>query len=113
LFLGVYWAVWHIPLWLVTLNLNPSIRSPVLVIASIHFVAWSVIFAFVYNRSAQSLPVVICLHASYVAASTSVFAAIPYAHLYLIGFSAVVSVCVAAALASLNHESVYKDAETS
>ena len=106
LFLGVYWAVWHIPLWLVTLNLRLSIGILVLVMASINLVAWSVIFAFVYNRSAQSLPVVICLHASYVAASTSVFAAVPHAHLYLIGFSAVVSVCVAATLASLNHESV-------
>jgi len=96
--LGVYWAVWHWPLWLVTLNLNQNSRIAVLFMASINLVAWSVIFAVVYNRSAQSLPVVICLHASYVASSDRVFAAIPHAHLHLIGFSAVVSICVAAIL---------------
>jgi uncharacterized protein len=94
LMIGVYWAVWHIPLWLVTLN---YLTYTLLLIMCVNLVAWSVIFAFLYNRSAQSLPVVILLHGTYMAAQNQVFAT--YGNIHLIPISAALSVCLAAILA--------------
>lgn len=94
LLLGVYWAIWHIPLWLVTVNADHN-RIPIILIASINLVAWSVIWSYLYGRSLQSLPVVILLHATFVAASSQVFAVVPHLILYLIYISAIVSLCLA------------------
>lgn len=97
LLLGVYWAIWHIPLWLVTVNAYHN-RIPILLTASINLVAWSVIFSYLYGRSLQSLPVVILLHATYVAASSQVFAVVPHLNPYLIYISAIISPCLAVLL---------------
>jgi hypothetical protein len=96
LIIGVYWAVWHIPLWLVTLN---YLTGKLLLIACINLISWSVIFAFLYDRSGQSLPVVILLHATYLTVQNLVFAAISSGNIHLIPIAAVLSVFVAAILA--------------
>lgn len=96
LIIGAYWAVWHIPLWLLTLNLNPNTRLPVLSLTSASVVAWSIVFAYLYDRSSQSLPATILLHTTYVAASSQVFSAVPYGQLHLIEVSTALSVCVGA-----------------
>jgi len=111
LLLGVYWAVWHIPLWLVTINLNRNNRIPILLTASVNLVAWSVIWSYLYARSSQSLPVVILLHATYVAASSQVFAVVPHLNPYLIYVSAILSVCLAVPFgASLRSDERGRDA---
>lgn len=63
----------------------------------VNLVAWSVIFGFLYNRSAQSLPVVILLHGTYMAVQNQVFAT--YGNIHLVPISATLSVCLAAILA--------------
>lgn len=96
LIIGSYWAVWHIPLWLLTLNyLTPTL----LLIICINLVSWSVTFAFVYDRSGKSLPVVIVLHATLLTVQNIVFAAVPRGTIYLIPISSTLSVCLAAFLA--------------
>jgi len=102
LLIGMYWALWHIPLWWVTLNLAPNYRLPTLSLTSANVVAWSIIFAYLYNRSSRSLPVTIVLHTTYVAASSQVFAAIPHGHMHRIEISTVLSICSAAVLATRN-----------
>jgi uncharacterized protein len=94
--IGVYWAIWHIPLWLVALNyLTPTL----LLIMSVNLVSWSVIFAFVYDRSGQSLPVTILLHSTILTVQNLVFAAVLRGTIYIIPVAAALSLCVAAILA--------------
>jgi membrane protease YdiL (CAAX protease family) len=62
LLLGVYWGMWHIPFWRVQLHPLPI---SVLLAAMITVIALSVIFAYLYHCSSESLPVVILLHAMY------------------------------------------------
>jgi membrane protease YdiL (CAAX protease family) len=95
LLIGIYWALWHLPLWWITLNLNAGNRFLVLSLASANVVAWSLIFSYLYNRSGQSLPVTILRHATYVAASSQVFAAAPYGQTRLLEISTLLSVCSA------------------
>jgi len=92
LIVGVYWAVWHIPLWYLTLG---YVTVTLLLIMCINLIAWSVIFASLYNRSMESLPVVILLHAVYMAAQNEAFAAVSYSNIHLIPVSAVLSLCLA------------------
>jgi len=98
LLLGVYWAVWHIPLWLTQLNLVPDNKISILLAASINLAAWSVIWTYVYDRSSRSLPVVILLHATYVAASSQESAVVPHLNIYVIYVSAILAVCLAVVL---------------
>jgi len=94
--LGLYWAVWHIPLWYVTLT---YLTMPLLLVICANLVAWSFIFAFLYNRSGESLPVVILLHATYVAVQNVVFASLSHGGIHLIPVSMVISACVAFGIA--------------
>jgi membrane protease YdiL (CAAX protease family) len=99
LIIGMYWAAWHIPLWWATLGLNSATMFPVLISAIVSVVAWSVIFSFLYNRTSESLPVVILLHAAYDSATATIFPSVQIGQLHYIGLSAVLSVCLAAMLA--------------
>jgi uncharacterized protein len=98
LIIGVYCAVWHIPLWLLTLN---YLRTALLLIICVNLVAWSVIFAFLYDRSGQSLPVTILLHATYLTVQNLAAGAISYgtAHI-IIPIAAALSVCLAVVVAN-------------
>ncbi len=96
LIIGVYWAVWHVPLWLMTLN---YLTFKLLVIICINLVSWSVIFSYLYNRSGQSLPVVILLHATYFTVQNLVFASVSKGNIRLIPISALLTCCLAAILA--------------
>jgi membrane protease YdiL (CAAX protease family) len=62
LLLGVYWGIWHIPFWLVQLH---SVAVSLLLASFVNVIALSIIFAYVYHCSSESLPVVILLHAVY------------------------------------------------
>lgn len=96
LIIGFYWAVWHIPLWLLTLNyLTPTL----LLIICVNLVSWSVTFAFLYDRSGQSLPVVIVLHVTLLTVQNFVFAAVPRGTIYIIPVATALSICLAAFLA--------------
>jgi uncharacterized protein len=97
LLLGVYWAVWHIPLWLVQLNRVPVNKISFVLIGCVTLVAWSVIWAYLYHRSSESLPVVILLHATYGAATTQVALVVPRLDMYVIYLSAILSICLAVA----------------
>jgi membrane protease YdiL (CAAX protease family) len=99
LLLGAYWAVWHIPLWLVQIKTVPVSKISFLLTASIDLIAWSVIWSYLYHRSSDSLPVVILLHATYGAATTQAALVVPSLDMYLIYVSTGLSVCVAVALA--------------
>jgi membrane protease YdiL (CAAX protease family) len=93
LMLGLYWAFWHIPLWLSTLDLSNSNTIPVLLAASCNLIAWSVIWSYFYHRSSESLPVVILLHATYAAVWSQLFAALPVP--LFIYLSSALAVCIA------------------
>ena len=90
LILGTYWALWHIPLWLV---LNNDIETGVVLAALGKVIAWSVIFARLYHWSSESLPVVIFLHATYDAAWSQITAAVTLPQMEYI--SCAISVCLA------------------
>jgi membrane protease YdiL (CAAX protease family) len=92
LIIGVYWAVWHIPMWLLTLKF---ITAPQLVIICLNLVCWSIIFAFLYERSGQSLPVTILLHLTYMVASNQAATVVEFRTVTMIRIAAAISVCLA------------------
>jgi hypothetical protein len=59
------------------LNVNSADAIPVLLAASGNLIAWSVIWAYFYHRSSESLPVVILLHAAHGAVWSQLFATVP------------------------------------
>ena len=75
LIVGVYWAIWHIPMWMLTLD---YLTVPLLLIICLNLVAWSVIFSYLYTQSGQSLPVVILLHGVYLVVQGEIGAAFVY-----------------------------------
>jgi membrane protease YdiL (CAAX protease family) len=93
--IGVYWAVWHIPLWVVQLQSISINKTPILLTASVNLVAWSITWTYIYQRSSQSLPVVILLHSTYGAVTDQIVIMVPHLNLYVIYVSAVLSVCLA------------------
>src|SRR5579863_117245 len=95
LFLGLYWGVWHIPLWLTTMTMAPGMKIPVLMLACINLIAWSVIFTFLFERSGQSLPATILLHGTYAAMATEMAKVTPQNDFALIVALSVLSCCVA------------------
>ena len=97
LIIGAYWAVWHIPLWVVTLNYLTTALLPII---CINLVCWSFIFAFLYDRSGQSLPVVILLHATYLTVQNLASATISSGTLHLIPIAAALSLCLAVIVAN-------------
>jgi membrane protease YdiL (CAAX protease family) len=99
LIIGVYWAIWHVPLWSRTLGLNKETVVPVLASSIVSVAAWSVVFSFVYDRTGQSLPVVILLHAAFDSAAAAIFPALETGQLRYIGLSAALSLCIAIILA--------------
>src|SRR5450755_3285177 len=92
LIIGVYWALWHVPLWLLTLSyLTPTL----LLIICVNLISWSVIFSFLYDRSGQSLPVTILLHSTILTVQNLVFFAVMRGTIYIIPIAAGLSTCVA------------------
>lgn len=81
LILGLYWGVWHIPLWLAEFHVIPLFFF-VPLIANV--VTLSVIFSYLYHRSGFSLPVVILLHTTYDVVATEASLTMP-------GFGTVIS----------------------
>ena len=92
LIIGVYWAVWHIPMWLLTVRLLTAAQ---LVIICVNLICWSVIFAFLYERSGQSLPVTILLHLTYMMVSYLATSVVEFRTVTMIRVAAAVSVCLA------------------
>jgi uncharacterized protein len=99
LLLGMYWAVWHIPLWLVEINRVPVNKTSYVLTGFVTLIAWSVVWAYLYHRSSESLPVVILLHATYGAATTQAGLIVPQFNIYATYVSAVLAVCLAVAFA--------------
>ena len=99
LLLGVYWGVWHIPLWLVQINRVPVNKTSYLFTGLVTLIAWSVVCAYLYHRSSESLPVVILLHATYGAATTQAGLVVPQFNVYATYVSAALAVCLAVILA--------------
>ena len=99
--LGGYWAIRHLPLWLMTLKVSRSNAAPVLFSACTSIVAWSVIWAYVYHRSSDSLPVVIVMHATYNATADQIETVIPHFRSQFVYVSAAFSVLLAVYFASL------------
>jgi len=95
LIIGVYWAVWHIPVWLLTLK---YLTITLLLVICINLVAWSVVFAFLYERSGESLPVVILLHATYQAVQAQVAVVVTRGTVSIILIAAALSVFLAVIL---------------
>ena len=95
--LGVLWGCWHLPLFLTDWGGWPDV-SP---LAPVEFVAGcvplSIVMTWVFNRTGQSLPLVMILHASINATYSSVWSYIfptldldrDPAHVQLIAFTAV------------------------
>jgi len=97
--MGAYWSTWHIPVWLITLNLNEHNRLPVLCIAFLNLTAWSFIFAFFYEKSCESLPVTMALHGAYGSISSYVAAVAPGTNLHVLIIAMLLSICIALGLA--------------
>jgi membrane protease YdiL (CAAX protease family) len=92
---GAYWAVWHLPLWGITLNLSLNNAIPILVSASINLIAWSIIWAYLYHRASRSLPATILMHATFAAIQYEIALAIPQRHAQFVYIFAALSVFLA------------------
>lgn len=98
LLLGVYWGVWHIPFWRV--QLSHPVPASLWLVFVINVIAVSVILAYLYHRSSESLPVVILFHATYDACGPQVSLVVsrPDVQVRVMYTLTVLSVCVAIAL---------------
>jgi membrane protease YdiL (CAAX protease family) len=92
LIIGVYWSVWHVPMWLLTVKLLTLVQ---LLIVCLNLVCWSVIFAFLYDRSGQSLPVTILLHLTYMVVSNQTACVLGMGTIIEIRIAAAISLCLA------------------
>jgi membrane protease YdiL (CAAX protease family) len=96
LILGVYWAAWHVPLWMLTMN---GLTFALLLIIFGNLACWSVIFSFLYNRSEDSLPVVILLHATLQLIQNLAFSSVSVGAIYMIPTAAVLSLSLSIVIA--------------
>ena len=92
LIIGVYWSVWHVPMWILTLKFLTATQ---LVIIFVNLICWSIIFAFLYERSGQSLPVTILLHITYMIVSNQTATVLGFRTITEIRFAAAISACLA------------------
>ncbi len=100
--LGVFWSIWHIPFWAVVFSESRPLSTNetfLLSACAVNIAFWSVIWAFVYDRSSQSLPVVILLHATYNAAVFHVARALPHLTVPVLFLLPVLSGLIAASIA--------------
>jgi membrane protease YdiL (CAAX protease family) len=91
LIIGVYWAVWHVPAWLLTVKFLTGLQ---LIIIFANLICWSVIFAFLYERSGQSLPVTILLHITYMVVSNQAAVVVELRTVTMIQIAAAISACL-------------------
>ena len=96
LIIGVYWAAWHVPMWLLTVR---PLTATQLVIIFVNLICWSVIFAFLYERSGESLPVTILMHITYMVVSNQAACVLELRTITMIRIAAAISVCLALLLA--------------
>jgi hypothetical protein len=82
-----------------TITLTGDLVPPVLLISCVNVFALSVILAFLFDRSAQSLPVVILFHTIANAVQNQVAAVVPDRYIHMIAIPAVLFVCLAIGLA--------------
>ena len=94
LLLGAYWVLWHIPLWLKTHSFVGEMAKLSFLVGAITIFAWSIVFAFLYNRSGESLLVVILLHATYLAVSGEIYRAVQVGQFAFVVLVGVFSVCL-------------------
>jgi membrane protease YdiL (CAAX protease family) len=79
-------------MWLLTVRLLTAAQ---LVIICMNLICWSVIFAFLYERSGQSLPVTILLHLTYMVVSNQAAGVVEIRTITMIRIAAAISVCLA------------------
>lgn len=91
LIIGVYWSVWHVPAWLLQLKFLTALQ---LLIIFVNLICWSVIFAFLYERSGESLPVTILLHITYMVVSTQTACVLGLGTVIEIRIAAAISICL-------------------
>lgn len=61
--LGFLWGLWHLPLFLTEWGGWPNVRPADVIAFVLGAVAFSIVMTWVFNRTGQSLPVAIVLHA--------------------------------------------------
>jgi membrane protease YdiL (CAAX protease family) len=111
LLIGMYWAVWHIPLWLIQINRMAVNKAAFLLAGVVTLVAWSVIWTYLYHRSSESLPVVILLHTMYGAVTTQASLVAPRVDTYIVYVSAALAACLAASLLGVLRRSEMEEGE--
>jgi hypothetical protein len=84
-------------MWVITLN---YLTITLLLIICINLVCWSVVFAFLFERSGQSLPVVILLHGTLLTAQNLVFAVLSFGAIHIVPIAAAFCVLLAIIVAN-------------
>jgi hypothetical protein len=67
--------------------------------AASNLTGWSVVFTYIYNCTAESLPVTILLHGALGASSTYIFAVAPATNLYVLATGMLLALLVASVFA--------------